>query len=500
MSVDWFNIAEKLKELSVLQPEKEAIIAEDLTLNYFKLNLIVESYAGRLVGHGVRPGDRVTINTSDSIVSIVSVIALAAVDAIYVPFDPGIENIGNPKVKFCLHTEERGEFPGVINLLADASWSPNRSSIQTDQPKYNSGLSADTTVWIVPSSGTTGRQKYSSLSAVMLSRRIKAIAEDYSGQETRLLLLFRAGTRPHMIRAIAALASGHTLIDTRNANFAQSSGANIVCASPQQIVTWAPELVFDPKIPLLQVSGAKVEKQEIERMLQSFDVVEDVYGSNETIKSHVNVYTLESDGLNCVGKTSSLFVEIVGENGQPCQKGVAGKVRVKTPYMIDGYLNDPEATRSHFKSGWFYPGDLGRILKDNVLEILGRQSDVINVGGEKLLLSDIDQYILQTEGIVLASCFRNPVPNAASPLAACLVLEKGANARFAVESAYQNCVAKIGHFSAPRMFLVVDGLEQTQDSVVIRKKAVSTFVKMLIKSDPIELNYRLYKLKAEQNG
>jgi long-chain acyl-CoA synthetase len=83
----------------------------------------------------------------------------------------------------------------------------------------------------------------------------------------------------------------------------------------------------------------------------------------------------------------SLWVRI-GEEG--CSARVVdGKLQVRTPSMLLGYLNAPTPMTA---DGWFETGDV--VERDgNYLRILGRGSDLINVGGEKVYPAEVEGVI-----------------------------------------------------------------------------------------------------------
>ena len=81
-------------------------------------------------------------------------------------------------------------------------------------------------------------------------------------------------------------------------------------------------------------------------------------------------------------------------------------------------------------------------------------------------------------------------------MAACVVLQEGADARATLDAALTRCAMEIGRYAAPRMFLVVPRLRQTHDGVVIRNEARAAFIETLRRADPIELAVRLFKFNA----
>ena len=77
-------------------------------------------------------------------------------------------------------------------------------------------------------------------------------------------------------------------------------------------------------------------------------------------------------------------VEIVDEGDRALPMGVAGTIRIRADAMVDGYIGDPDATAGMFRNGWFYPGDTGRMAARDLLEVIARNDDLLNIGGNKV--------------------------------------------------------------------------------------------------------------------
>lgn len=66
----------------------------------------------------------------------------------------------------------------------------------------------------------------------------------------------------------------------------------------------------------------------------------------------------------------------------PDEHGV-GEIVVRTPCLMKGYWNNPEATEKVVKGNWFHTGDLGSVDADGYVYITGRTKDVIVTGAGK---------------------------------------------------------------------------------------------------------------------
>ena len=74
-------------------------------------------------------------------------------------------------------------------------------------------------------------------------------------------------------------------------------------------------------------------------------------------------------------------------------------MRARSMEMVSGYVDNEEATRAHFRDGWFYPGDVGSISAAGEVRVLGRVDDVLNVGGVKVVPEVIEDVLLKVPGV-----------------------------------------------------------------------------------------------------
>jgi len=68
---------------------------------------------------------------------------------------------------------------------------------------------------------------------------------------------------------------------------------------------------------------------------------------------------------------------------------------VRAPWLTQGYLNNPEASRDLWHGGWLHTQDIGRIGPSGSLQITDRIKDVIKSGGEWISSLEIETLISQ---------------------------------------------------------------------------------------------------------
>jgi acyl-CoA synthetase (AMP-forming)/AMP-acid ligase II len=80
--------------------------------------------------------------------------------------------------------------------------------------------------------------------------------------------------------------------------------------------------------------------------------------------------------------------------------GDEGEICVKSPGVMKGYYNNPEATAKVLgPDGWLRTGDLGFVDDEGFLYITGRLKDVIILGGENVLPADIEEVVDHVPGV-----------------------------------------------------------------------------------------------------
>jgi 3-phosphoshikimate 1-carboxyvinyltransferase len=87
-------------------------------------------------------------------------------------------------------------------------------------------------------------------------------------------------------------------------------------------------------------------------------------------------------------------LRIADDDGRTLSPGEEGNFEVHTDCLFDGYLNRPELTAEAITpDGWYRTGDLARIDSGGYVRITGRVKDVINRGGEKVPVAEIEQLL-----------------------------------------------------------------------------------------------------------
>ncbi len=91
---------------------------------------------------------------------------------------------------------------------------------------------------------------------------------------------------------------------------------------------------------------------------------------------------------------SGVQLRVVDDSGAALAPGEEGNFEVHTDCLFVGYLNRPALTAEAVtEDGWYRTGDLARIDAHGYVRITGRVKDVINRGGEKVPVAEIEQLL-----------------------------------------------------------------------------------------------------------
>jgi len=133
-----------------------------------------------------------------------------------------------------------------------------------------------------------------------------------------------------------------------------------------------------------------------------------LYGATETtlIKTYYPIQPADA-GRSAIpiGKPiKGAQVFIFDEHLQPAGKNMAGELYVRTPYRSAGYLNDPALTAQKFiKNPYgndptdllYRTGDLGRLLPDGNIELIGRIDRQVKIRGIRVEPGETETRLLQ---------------------------------------------------------------------------------------------------------
>ena len=89
-----------------------------------------------------------------------------------------------------------------------------------------------------------------------------------------------------------------------------------------------------------------------------------------------------------------------------------GEVVVRGDNVMDGYYNEPEATKAVMTNGWLHTGDMAVWDEENYIHIVDRKKDIIISGGENISSIEVEKAIVRSPrgaGMRRGFCSRSAV-------------------------------------------------------------------------------------------
>jgi 3-oxocholest-4-en-26-oate---CoA ligase len=122
-----------------------------------------------------------------------------------------------------------------------------------------------------------------------------------------------------------------------------------------------------------------------------------------------------------------------------------------------GYLNDPDATRKTFPEihgkRVVISGDRAALEQDGTLRLFGRDSLVVNTGGEKVFVEEVEEVMRAHPAVADALVVGRPSERWGEEIVALVELRKGADD--GREQLRAHCTAQLARFKVPKEFIFV---------------------------------------------
>jgi len=136
-----------------------------------------------------------------------------------------------------------------------------------------------------------------------------------------------------------------------------------------------------------------------------------------------------------------------------------GEILIRSPFLCDGYFDDPEATAAALAGGWFHTGDLGALDAEGHLSITGRKKEILRTGGESVSPAEVEAVLRDAPGLEDVALVGLPDPHWGDLLCAAVVAKPGIEVTLAALQAH--CEGKLAGFKKPRRIARLEALPRT---------------------------------------
>lgn len=208
-------------------------------------------------------------------------------------------------------------------------------------------------------------------------------------------------------------ASEEVMLDpAKLVDWIEENGINFMHMTPSLFKNMLPALTKDRlgSLRYILLAGEMLRGNDIRAFVQLFGEriqLVNLYGPSETTLAKFYYFIRPGDEARTnlpvglpIDRTEAL---ILNSRGELCEMGSIGEVYIRTPFISSGYYNQPELTRAVFLKNPFNDnprdiiyktGDLGRLLPDGVLELVGRSDHQIKIRGVRIEPGEIENCLL----------------------------------------------------------------------------------------------------------
>jgi 2,3-dihydroxybenzoate-AMP ligase len=150
-------------------------------------------------------------------------------------------------------------------------------------------------------------------------------------------------------------------------------------------------------LQVLQVGGAPLSPHDARRVGPALGCkLQQVFGMAEGLVCYTRLDDPDEVVEHTQGRPVSPDDElrVVDETDRPVPAGTAGALLTRGPYTVQGYFRAPEHnTRAFTADGFYRTGDRVRLTPGGNVVVVGRDKDQINRGGEKVAAAEVESHI-----------------------------------------------------------------------------------------------------------
>ncbi|GAA4901734.1 fatty-acyl-CoA synthase/long-chain acyl-CoA synthetase [Actinomycetospora succinea] len=169
--------------------------------------------------------------------------------------------------------------------------------------------------------------------------------------------------------------------------------------------------------------------------------------------------------LDSCGRASIMAdVAIVDDQLSMVPAGETGEVCLRSPYVLEGYLDDPSATADKFlPGGWIRTGDVGFLDDAGYLHLRDRRADMVISGGMNVYCSEVENVLAEHPGVAQVAVIGVPHDDWGEAVHAVIVGSVG------VDEILEWSRGRLAAYARPKSAELVDDLPVTPFGKVDKK-------------------------------
>jgi acyl-CoA synthetase len=496
-------------------PDSFAVRDRFRRITYRRLLEAADALAADLAGHGVLPGQRVSVWLPSRIESVVALLACSKSGAICCPSLHRDHTIGEV-VELMQRTRcvalvwqngygadtDKRDFVEALKTvptlrhvyrlepLAESDNKPFAAELSGGHDDVTVKSDPNRIVYLAFTSGTTGKPKGVMHSDNTLLANARQLAKDWSiGDKSVVYSLSPLSHNLGFGAQVMALAMGSELVINdlpRGASLADrilQTDTSFLVGVPPNAIDLLGEMQRRGlnglgRLTGFRISGSAVPSEVVSGLIKQGIRPQSGYGMTENC-SHQ--YTLpgddpsriiETSGKTCPGYELKIFK--ADDPDTEAAPGEVGEIGGRGASLMLGYFDDQAATEDAFnKSGWFMTGDLGSLGADGYLRIAGRAKDIIIRGGHNIHPARLEELATRHAAVQRAAAV--PVKDARLGEKVCLAVVFRAGREISPDELLAHLdAAGLSKYDMPEYFLRLDEIPLTPNGKMLKRAIVDS--------------------------
>lgn len=485
-------------------PRKPALICGNVTHSYGALAARVRRVCGAAQEIGLRRGERVAILAPNCIEYLELVVGLSDAGLVVATLNSrstphelaaACDDCGarvlfvHPKLADTAHVAKFATIERIIvvdeeyeSLLREAAESPPLT-----------GIAEEDSFALVYSSGTTGRPK-----GILISHRSRVLTFHGMAMEYGCY-----GPDDYQL-GIAPMAHGAGFAFIMASVYFGGTVKVLPAFDPMEVVT---ELASEPYTGVFMVPthfqaifGGEVSVLEKHRgrAVALKTIISNAAALPQTVKERIVGYwgpgrLHETYGSTEAGVVTNLRpqdqltrhqsvgpafalnnIRLLDGNGDEVAEGEVGELYSLSPYLFNGYWNQPEETAAAMRDGWVTAGDLARRDEDGFHYIVDRKKDMVVSGGFNVYPREVEEALHRHPALAEAAVVGVPDEYFGEALCAFVVVRPGMHVDADVIE--EHCRLTLSGYKVPKQYRFVSLLPRNAGGKVLKtelRKSIS---------------------------
>ncbi len=456
-------------------PDRLALVDDDGALTWREVDLRTDRLAGALRARGVLEGTSVGVlaRNGRGFVETVVAVAKCGADVLYLNTGWGVEQtqqvLAAQGGTVLVRDEEFAAVPGVGDVTTEEL---ARLAVADDGPPAPRRATRASRQ-VILTSGTTGTPRGAARSsagigdAVSMLDRIPLRA---GGTTVLAAPAFHAWGLGHVSMAMLL---GSTLVLPRRFDpettlrLVQEHRADVLVVVPVMLERLLEvEQSYDTSsLRVIASSGSALPSRLPARVEERFGpVLHSLYGSTEVAYAAVATPDdLRTDPTTAGKAPHGVTLRVVDDHDHDVAPGEPGRVFVGSGLAFAGYTDGSDKDRL---DGLVATGDRGTLDADQRLTVLGRDDDMVVVGGENVFTGSVEDALASHADVVEAAVVAVPDEQYGARLVAHVVARRPVDA----QALQEHVRSRLARFAVPREVRFVDELPRNATGKVVKRE------------------------------